>query len=103
MKSAFTNTIPPGLKPYFQEYDTTQLDLNRDANLILQRTLEFGTWDELRWLFSVYSVKRIRTFLSEHGERWLKPVTFNYWRKLLHLRKWKKHPFADIAWELWPY
>lgn len=103
MKPSSVSAIPPGLKPYFQEYDITQLDLNRDANLILQRTLEFGTWDELRWLFSAYSVKRIRAFLSEHGERWLKPVTFHYWRKLLNLRKWKKHPFPEAAGELWPH
>jgi hypothetical protein len=103
MKSSLVSPIPAGLKPYFQEYDLTQLDLNRDANLILQRTLEFGTWDELRWLFSIYSVKRIRIFLREHGERWLKPVTFHYWRKLLRIRTWKKPPFAKVAGELWQH
>ena len=62
--------IPAGLKPYFQEYDTAQLDFTRDANLIIQRVLEFGTWDEIRWLFETYRSKRIRLFLREHGERW---------------------------------
>lgn len=93
--------IPAGLKPYFQEYDTAQLDFTRDANLIIQRVLEFGTWDEIRWLFETYRSKRIRLFLREHGERWLHPVIFNYWRKLLGLRKWKKSPFPVAKGELW--
>ena len=104
MQRALPSTrIPVGLKPYFQEYDTVQLDLARDANLIILRTLEFGTWDEVRWLFEIYRRKRISLFLREHGERWLKPVTFNYWRKLLGIRKWKKTPFPVSKGELWDH
>lgn len=95
------NQIPGGLKPYFQEYDTALLDITNDASLIIQRTLEFGTWDELRWLFETYHSKRIRLFLRERGERWLKPVTFHYWRKLLGIRKWKSSPFPTSKGELW--
>jgi len=85
--------IPTSLKPYFQEFDLEDLHFRRDADLIIQRTLEFGNWVEIRWLFQVYRRERIRRFLREHGERWLKPVTFNYWRKLLGLRHWKTAPF----------
>ena len=93
--------IPSGLAPHFQEYDPSQLDFARDANLIIQRALEFGTWDEVRWLFEVYGGKRIRLFLREHGERWLKPTTFHYWRKLLNIRKWKSSPFPTVKGEVW--
>lgn len=95
--------IPIGLKPYFQEYNIERLDITRDANLIIQRTLEFGTWDEIRWLFQLYRSKRIRLFLREYGERGLKPVTFTYWRKLLGIRRWKKHPFFPVKGELWDH
>ena len=93
--------IPVGLIPHFHEYDTSQLNFTRDANLIIQRTLEFGPWEEIRWLFEVYGGKRIRLFLREYGERWLKPITFHYWRKLLGIRKWKTSPFATPKGELW--
>ncbi|MCI0549728.1 MAG: hypothetical protein L0287_02105 [Anaerolineae bacterium] len=93
--------IPAGLSPHFQEYDTSQLDIVLDANLIIQRALEFGTWDEIRWLFKTYGGKRIRLFLREHGERFLKPVTFHYWRKLFGIRKWKSSPFPTAKGELW--
>ena len=91
--------IPSSLQPYFQEYDLADLRLRRDANLIIQRTLEYGTWAEVRWLFQAYSRQRIQRFLREHGERWLKPVTFNYWRKLLRIRHWQPAPFGKG--ELW--
>lgn len=86
--------IPHSLKPYFQEYDFADLNLRRDANLIIQRTLEFGDWEEIRWLFRVYNRRRIQRFLRQHGERWLTPVTFNYWRKVLRIRRWDPAPFG---------
>jgi hypothetical protein len=39
--------VPKELTPFFQEYDLLQLDLDRDAKLIMQRVLEHGTWDEV--------------------------------------------------------
>lgn len=86
--------VPTTLQPYFQEYDLAALSLRRDANLIIQRTLEYGTWDELRWLFRVYSRRRVQRFLRQYGERWLNPATFNYWRKLLGVRRWQPAPFG---------
>jgi squalene cyclase len=103
MNRVLSSAIPIGLKPYFQEYNIARLNLERDANLIIQRTLEFGTWDELRWLFETYRSKRIRLFLRQYGERQLSPVTFNYWRKLLNIRRWKKSPFVVGRRELWDH
>ena len=77
------------------------LDLQRDADLIIQRTLEFGTWEEVRWVFSVFGSSRVRLFLRHYGERWLKPVNFHYWRKLLRIRKWRRSPFPTTKGELW--
>ena len=93
--------IPAGLKPHFQEYDIARLDITRDANLIIQRVLEFGNWEEIRWLFETYRSKRIRLFLRERGERLLKPITFNYWRRLMGIRRWRKSPFSTPKRDLW--
>lgn len=93
--------VPPGLKPHFQEYDFTRLEMKRDANLIIQRTLEFGAWEEVRWLFRIYGKLRISEYVRQYGERGLSPVTFNYWRKLLGIRKWRKSPFSAVKNELW--
>lgn len=93
--------IPHGLRPHFQEYDLQALDLHRDANLILQRTLEYGTWEEVRWLFGVYGASRIRSFVRNRGERLLSRVTFNYWRKLLGIEEWRRSPFLTAREEVW--
>lgn len=79
--------IPSGLWPHFQEYDPQQLDREQDADLIIQRTLEYGTWEEIRWLMASYGCKRIREYVRLHGERQLSAVTFTYWRKLLVVRQ----------------
>jgi putative transcriptional regulator len=93
--------IPPGLIAHFQEYDAQALNIAKDANLIIQRTLEFGTWDELRWLFEAYGARKIRAFLRRYGEKWLRPVDFNYWRKLLRLRNWRRSGLPTPKGELW--
>jgi len=95
------SNIPSGLWPHFQEYDVRILDLDRDANLIIQRTLEYGDWDEVRWLFGTYGGSRIRTFVRERGERLLSCVTFNYWRKLLGIHQWRLWPFPTAKGEVW--
>ena len=94
--------IPIPLHPHFQEYDIKTLDLVADANLVIQRTLEFGGWDEIRWLFGLYGSLLIRSFFRNFGERWLSPVVFNYWRKLLRIHKWKHTPFPTPKGVLWP-
>lgn len=94
-------SIPAALQIYFQEYDLSDLRLKRDANLIIERTLEFGTWEELRWLFSMYNARRIRWYLRHFGVRGLRPATFNYWRRLLGVRGWHRTPFPTPKGELW--
>jgi putative transcriptional regulator len=101
--SSSSSQVPAGLSPYFQEYDLQALNIQKDANLIIQRTLEFGTWDELRWLFEVYGTKRIQAFLHRYGERWLRPVDFNYWRKLLGIRKWRRGRLPIPKGQLWDH
>jgi hypothetical protein len=96
-----SRTIPSELKPYFQEYDLQSLEVERDAVLIIQRVLEHGTWDEVRWLLGVYGAPRVRAFLREHGERLLSQTAFNYWRKLFGIRRWRRSPFPTPKGEVW--
>lgn len=98
-----TASIPSGLWPHFQEYDRQRLDRDQDADLIIQRTLEFGTWEEIRWLVATYGVERLRQFLRRHGERLLSAMAFNYWRKLFGVRRWRKNLFSMEAKQVWPY
>ncbi len=95
------NKIPAGLRVHLQEYDPDLLDLERVANLVIQRTPEYGTWEEIRRLFHTYGRQRITALIRERGERLLSPVTFNYWRKLLRVRQWKRSPFPTDRGTIW--
>jgi hypothetical protein len=96
------HTIPEVLRPHFQEYEFEKVDLQEHANLVIQRTLEFGDWPEVRWLFLVYGKQRICEYVRQYGERGLSPVTFNYWRMMFGLRKWKKGPISpEVRKEVW--
>ncbi len=103
MKAMTSTSIPSGLWPHFQEYDPRRLDRDQDADLIIQRTLEHGTWEEIRWLVASYGVERIRKFVRLRGGRLLSAATFTYWRKLLGVRRWRRSPFAREARQVWPF
>jgi len=98
-----SNSLPAGFKPFFQEYDLTELDPAAHADLIIQRILEYGDWEDIRWLFEIYGAARIRLFLRKYGERWLQPVAFNYWRKLLKVQRWQRSPLPTPKGDLWKF
>lgn len=106
--------IPKRLAPYFQEYDFKKLDSARDAEIVIQRALEFGPMRELQWLFRVYGKARIKQFVYDFGKRGLSPRAFNYWRRLFELKHWRRASFEGMNWEraqieqeirnqLWPF
>ncbi len=50
--------IPRTLAQFFQEYTFENLDAERDAELVIERTLAWGNREELRWLFARYGRAR---------------------------------------------
>jgi hypothetical protein len=54
LQPEFEQGIPSRLRPYFKEYNPDRLDLERDAILIIQRTVRIGDWDEVHRLFRRY-------------------------------------------------
>jgi uncharacterized protein DUF6922 len=103
MNKKHPDQIPAGLITHLQEYDVAKLDVERDSNLVIQRTLEFGTWEEVRWLVQRYGAPHIRSWLRQWGERQLSRVAFNYWRKFARVRKWRRSPFPTPKGVLWPH
>jgi hypothetical protein len=77
------------------------MDVDSYANIIIERTLELGTWEELHWLFHHYGVQRIIEYLQRYGHRRLSKVTFNYWCKLLEIKEFRQAPFTEIRNDVW--
>lgn len=44
--------LPSSIKPYFQEYDFSRLAVDIHAELVIERVLNYGNLEELRWLFN---------------------------------------------------
>jgi hypothetical protein len=79
------NDIPASLSPFFQEYPLEGLDLERSAATIIERTLQFGNREDLRWLFSVYSRQRVRDWVQRLGVLALPEPHLTFWKLVLDL------------------
>jgi hypothetical protein len=83
MSSQMSSTIPTSLAPFFQEYDLASLHIEQDASTIIERTLRYGTRSELRWLFSVYTRKRIKEWFEKWGKYGLPEPHYSFWKLIL--------------------
>jgi hypothetical protein len=75
--------IPRSLTPFFPEYSLHSLDLEKAAGTIIERTLQFGNREEIRWLFGVYSIERITGWVKNWGMLALPEPHLTFWRLLL--------------------
>ena len=97
------NPIPPSLAICFAEYRLEALDLERDAVLIIERTLEDGTRAELRWLFASYGLPRIRDVVRRMGFRKLSKRAFAFWRLVLGVEEYVRPPWLTDRSALWRF
>ena len=84
-EAATMNAIPTSLAPFFQEYSLNQLDLERSASTIIERTLQFGSREEIRWLFACYSRQRICNWVRRWGQLALPEPHLTFWKLVLGL------------------
>ncbi len=79
------NDLPPSAAWLFPEYVFSQMNSNDYANVIIERTLERGSWEQIRWLFDRYDRELIKEWVRRHGYRRLNKRAFHYWRWMLGL------------------
>ena len=80
-----SHIIPATLAPFFQEYDLAQLNPQKDAATIIERTLRFGTRTELRWLFLEFSREQVRAWIQAWGKFALPEPHLSFWRLVLEI------------------
>jgi len=78
--------IPLSLRPFFQEYNLEDLDPERSAFTVIERTLAWGDWLELRWLFVRYGAQRLAEWVRQAGWRCLPKRRFTFWTWFFDLR-----------------
>jgi len=89
--------IPSKMKWLFWSYDIKSLSLKKDKDYIIPQVLNYGAWDDLKWLYKVYSEKEIKKVV-ENPRRgiWFKKV-LKFWTTIFNIRLkkdvWKKAIF----------
>ncbi len=82
-RSLITDQLPLSLKPFFQEYDFTQLNVQSSAATIIERVLVYGNRSEIRWLFQVYSHQQIKAWIKQWGNYALSEPHHTFWKLVL--------------------
>ena len=90
--------IPVGLRPCFQEYTLEQLDPERDAFTIIERTLALGCPPEIQWLFARYGWERVHEWVRQTGSGRLYRRRFRLWVNYLGIRDYRQRRRGA-----WPY
>jgi hypothetical protein len=80
-------SVRSSLAPFFQEYDIARLNPEKDSFTIIERTLQFGNREELRWLFGIYSREQISDWLRRFGSDCLAQPHLTFWRVIFEIRK----------------
>lgn len=70
----------------FWSYDIKSLDLKRDKEYIITQVLNYGTWDDLKLLFKIYSEREIKVVIKKPGRGlWFEKV-LNFWLKIFDIK-----------------
>ena len=79
--------MPRSLAPFFQEYVLEDLDPERAAATVIERTLRYVNRAELRWLFSRYAPAAIADWVRRWGRYGLPAPHLAFWRLVLGLEE----------------
>ena len=89
--------LPDSTAWLFPEYDWASLDVERHSGVIIERILERGTWQQLRWLFATYGEARVAEWVRRHGFRLLSKRSFALWRLALGVDDFRAPDWAREA------
>jgi hypothetical protein len=92
-----TSGLPPSTAWLFPEYDFALMDLEQHRGVIIERLLERGTWEQLRWLFLTYGEETVADWVRRHGLRLLSRRSFALWCLVFGIRGTKTPEWAVEA------
>lgn len=81
----------------FPEYDFETMNLETHQGVIIERILERGTWEQLRWLFTTYGEDEVAAWVRQHGFRLLSKRSFALWRLVLGVTDYQAPQWAVAA------
>ncbi len=71
-------SIPPAFHPLFWDVDPAGISLPAHNDYVLERLMQRGGWDAMKWLRAHFEPEVLRDFLARKGQR-LPPRERAYW------------------------
>jgi hypothetical protein len=72
--------IPATIRDLLWEYSSDESPFEGPAeNTVVERVMQLGGWDEMRWLLKSFSRDRLRAYLEHRGRRVLAPRELRFW------------------------
>lgn len=93
--------LPADMAWLFPEYTFAMMDVQTHRGVIIDRVLERGSWEQLRWLFTIYGEAVAADWVSKHGFRLLSKRSFALWRLVLNVESYYAPDWAIAAKQLW--
>jgi hypothetical protein len=89
--------LPPDLEWLFPEYDFAEVGLISHRSVIIERILEKGSWNQVRWLFKAYGAEAVTRWVRKHGFRSLSKRSFALWKLALDIKDFEAPEWAILA------
>ncbi len=90
-KSQNITKLPNEFKKYFWDTDFNRLDLGKHRKFILERLLNYGTFDTFNWIFRTFNVEEVRSFINNRGKNSLSKNSLYFWEKIAKEKSLWKH------------
>ena len=87
------NGLPKTSEWLFPEYDFERMNPDGYAGVVIERVLDRGSWDEIRWLMDHYGKRNVAQWVRQHGYRRLDRRAFAYWRWMLGIKRYTVPPW----------
>jgi hypothetical protein len=91
------NNLPPDSEWLFPEYKFGEMGVESHYSVIIERILERGSWEQVRWLFATYGEPQVAAWVRAHGFRLLSKRSFAFWRLVLGISDFQAPPWAQEA------
>jgi len=75
--------IPKRLQGLFWSNDLTNLDLDKDKDLIIHQILTYGSLNDFKWLKSIYPKEEIKKIFITYPKKNYAPSRFNFVKNYL--------------------
>lgn len=97
--------ISQDLKQYFWDVDFSKLDFDKKSEFVIERILEYGDPEAVKWLFDNYNRDEIKKVLK--NKRGFSKKTANFWSKILEVDQSEiqclKKSYRETQKTHWPY